>query len=90
MDNIESLEVFTTAEVARRLKVSTKTVYRYIDNNMFVNLVVIPGPERPRYRFTTTTINAFIKKYSGGIEPEQREKRAYHKKKVKGRRAKKK
>lgn len=70
-------ELFTIEEVSKRLKISTRTLWRYINADVFKSLVVIPRQERRRVLFTKQSIETFIHDFSTG-PTEERPKRAYN------------
>lgn len=81
--------LYSIAEVAKWLGVCEASVRRYIKLNMFENLVVIPHPERPRYKFTNATLDKFVKAHNLNLKVEDRPKRVYNRRVVKGKHKKK-
>jgi len=62
-------------EAADCLNVSQKSIYRYIQAHMFSGFIAVAHGERLYYKLSTLSVQKFIEKH--GL-PEERKKRAYH------------
>ena len=82
-------KLYTIEDASRILKLSTKSIRRYVKAGMLENLVIVRRPERNRTLFTDATFSTFLAKYAGNVKPEERPKRAYHRKVTKYARKKK-
>lgn len=87
-DNIPHL--YTVQEASDFLRISTKTLHRYINLSQVNCLVLNPHGKRLHVRFSQQNLADFISAHSGGVKPEERPKRAYHRTKRKYARTKKK
>lgn len=56
------IRTLTVAQVSERLSLSTRTIYKYIKNGVFLNseYSVIRLEERVRYRFYESSIQGFL------------------------------
>lgn len=70
--------LFTVQEVSEKLRISSRTLWRYIEAGMIEYCVLNPGSQRRQVRFTEEHIASFIKKNSRGLQTAERPKRAYH------------
>jgi excisionase family DNA binding protein len=84
-------QLYSVKEMAKILGVNPRTIYRMIDEKTFKNMLTIRRGERVRYRFTRGSLQLFIKEHGGNdyVQPEDRVKRAYHRRVVKGKHKKK-
>lgn len=91
MDDVKNLEeLFTIRDVAKWLRVSEKTIRRYIADGKFENYVLIQRQQRNRVLFTRQNLDDFRAKYAAGLPAPERQKRAYNRRAVKGKHSKKK
>lgn len=82
--------IYTISEASNYLRISTKTLHRYVKFSQVECLVLNPHGKRLHVRFSEQNLADFIIAHSGGVKPEERAKRAYHKTKRKYARTKKK
>lgn len=83
---------FSATVAADKLGISRKTIYRYIADNLFEDLVVIPREKRPHYLFSDEILENFLTRYQGGQAQATQVKtprRVYNRRVVKGQRKKK-
>lgn len=91
MDDVKKLEeLFTIKEVAIWLRVSEKTVRRYIADGKFENYVLIERQQRNRVLFTRACLDQFRAKYAAGLPAPERPRRVYNRRIEKGKHSKKK
>ena len=90
MASIQASQTFSATVAAQKLGVSRKTIYRYIQDNLFENLVIVPRAERSHYLFTDATIELFLARHQGRPPGVKTPKRDYNRRVVKGQRKKKK
>lgn len=82
-------EFLTLEDVAQRLKISTRTLRRYMDLHLIEFCLLNPLAKRRHARFTEAHLQAFILSHSQGLTTPERQKRTYHKRVVKHQRKKK-
>lgn len=82
-------QLFTVSDAANYLKLSTRTIWRMIDLQIFKDLVIMPRQKRRYVRFSQSSFDTFIAEYASGMKTEERPKRAYHRTKKKYARKKK-
>lgn len=90
MADEELPKMFTVEEAAASLKISTRTLRRYMDTQQIEFLSMNALSKRRYARFTSENINAFIRSHSQGLVSENRPKRAYNRRVVKHQRKKRK
>lgn len=88
-DNVK--RILTPGEVAAQLGVHVDTIYAWIKAGLFTDkeYVIIKRRERSRYVFFVGAVESFLARQKANMRSEERPKRAYNRRVVKGKHRKK-
>lgn len=75
-------ENITIDDVAKRLRIDKRTVYRYVDDGLIENVRIVPRGKRRYFTFSQSSIEHFEKRFPGAVPERPKPKRTYNKRSV--------